>query len=178
VHLLVDEVYALQVFSSRYVPDPTPFVSITSLDVQTLAGCNPSRIHVLAGPTKDFGASGLKVGTLISQHNPDLLLLVERAIQALPMSSASDALFTQMLNDVSFRDWFLEENRHRLGKAFEVVGDWCTFHKLPYDVFNVSQFCSDTDIPSKVCSRERWSIFYCRFGSADESRVRSKHYYI
>ncbi|KAG8731879.1 hypothetical protein FRC10_001391, partial [Ceratobasidium sp. 414] len=132
VHLLADEVYGLQVFPSRYAPDPNPFVSILSLDIQALAGCNPARIHVIAGPTKDFGASGLKVGSLISQHNPDLLLLVERAVQALPMSSASDALFTRMLSDVSFRDWFLEENRLRLGKAFEVVGDWCTYHKLPF----------------------------------------------
>ncbi|KAG9075029.1 hypothetical protein FRC06_010319, partial [Ceratobasidium sp. 370] len=99
VHLLVDEVYGLQVFSSRYVPDPTPFVSIRSLDIQALAGCDPARVHVIAGPTKDFGASGLKVGSLISQHNPDLLLLVERAVQALPMSSASDALFTRLLSD-------------------------------------------------------------------------------
>ncbi|KAG8721141.1 hypothetical protein FRC08_015439 [Ceratobasidium sp. 394] len=132
VHLIVDEVYGLQVFSSRYVPDPTPFVSILSLDIQTLAGCNPARVHVIAGPTKDFGSSGLKVGSLISQHNPDLLLLVERAVQALPMSSASDALFTRVLSDVSFRDWFLEENRRRLSKAFEVVGDWCTYHMLPF----------------------------------------------
>ncbi|KAG9119547.1 hypothetical protein FRC07_005388 [Ceratobasidium sp. 392] len=132
VHLLVDEVYGLQVFSSRYVPDPPPFISILSLDIQALAGCDPSRIHVVAGPTKDFGSSGLKVGSLISQRNPDLLLLVERAVQAIPMSSASDALFTRVLSDVSFRDWFLEENRRRLSKAFEVVGDWCTYHKLPF----------------------------------------------
>lgn len=102
-----------------------------SLDIQALAGCNPSRVHVLGGPTKDFGASGLKVGSLISQHNPDLLLLVARAVQAVPMSSASDALFTEVLGDVEFRDWFLEENRNRLSKAFEVVGGWSTFHKLP-----------------------------------------------
>ncbi|KAG8794544.1 hypothetical protein FRC12_023753 [Ceratobasidium sp. 428] len=132
IHLLADEVYGLQVFASRYVPNPPPFISILSLDIQALAGCNPARIHVIAGPTKDFGSSGLKVGSLISQHNPDLLLLVERAVQALPMSSASDALFTRVLNDVSFRDWFLQENRLRLSKAFEVVGDWCTSHKLTF----------------------------------------------
>jgi hypothetical protein len=126
----VDEVYGLQVFDSKYVPDPVPFVSVMSLDVQALVGCNPARIHVLGGPTKDFGASGLKVGTLISQHNPGLIRLVEHAVQAVPMSSASDALFTSAINNVEFRDWFLEENRIRLKKAFELVGDWCTFHNL------------------------------------------------
>ncbi|CAE6369507.1 unnamed protein product [Rhizoctonia solani] len=130
VHLLVDEVYGLQVFSSRYVPNPTPFKSILSLDLPS--NINKSRIHVVLGPTKDFGSSGLKLGSLISQSNPDLLTSVRRAVQAMPMSSATDALFTQVLGDVEFREWFLEENRKRLAVAFERVGDWCTFHKLPF----------------------------------------------
>ncbi|KAG9126244.1 hypothetical protein FRC07_004298 [Ceratobasidium sp. 392] len=115
VHLLADEPLRTQ---------PSSIISLLSLDIQTIAGCNPSRIHVVTGPTKDFGSSGLKVGSLISQHNPDLLLLIERTVQAIPMSSASDVLFTQVLSDISFRNWFIEENRRRLSKAFEVVGDW------------------------------------------------------
>ncbi|KAH7333013.1 pyridoxal phosphate-dependent transferase [Rhizoctonia solani] len=130
VHLLVDEVYGLQVFSSKYVPNPTPFKSIMSVDLPS--SIDLSRIHVVLGPTKDFGSSGLKLGSLISQNNPDLLTSVRRAVQAVPMSSATDALFTAVLGDVEFREWFLEENRNRLRTAFERVGDWCTFHKLPF----------------------------------------------
>ncbi|CAE6474532.1 unnamed protein product, partial [Rhizoctonia solani] len=129
-HLLVDEVYGLQVFSSRYVPNPTPFKSILSIELPS--SMDLSRIHVVLGPTKDFGSSGLKLGSLISQNNPDLLTSVQRAVQAIPMSSATDALFTAVLGDVEFREWFLEENRNRLRVAFERVGDWCTFHKLPF----------------------------------------------
>ncbi|CAE6450411.1 unnamed protein product [Rhizoctonia solani] len=130
VHLLVDEVYGLQVFSSRYVPNPVPFKSILSLELPSTIDL--SRIHVVLGPTKDFGSSGLKLGSLVSQYNPDLLTSVRSAVQAVPMSSATDALFTQALGDVEFREWFLEENRRRLAVAFERVGDWCTFHKLPF----------------------------------------------
>ncbi|KAL5637342.1 hypothetical protein ACGC1H_001099 [Rhizoctonia solani] len=130
VHLLVDEVYGLQVFSSRYVPNPTPFKSILSIELPF--SIDLSRIHVVLGPTKDFGSSGLKLGSLISQNNPDLLTSVRRAVQAVPTSSATDALFTAVLGDVEFREWFLEENRNRLRVAFEKVGDWCTFHKLPF----------------------------------------------
>ncbi|CAE6487150.1 unnamed protein product [Rhizoctonia solani] len=130
VHLLVDEVYGLQVFSSRYVPNPTPFKSILSIVLPSYIDL--SRIHVVLGPTKDFGSSGLKLGSLISQDNPDLVATVKRAVQAVPMSSATDALFTAVLGDVQFREWFLEENRNRLRIAFERVGDWCTFHKLPF----------------------------------------------
>ncbi|CEL63395.1 hypothetical protein RSOLAG1IB_12651 [Rhizoctonia solani AG-1 IB] len=57
---------------------------------------------------------------------------VRRAVQAVPVGSATDALFTQVLGDIEFREWFLEENRKRLAIAFERVGDWCTFHKLPF----------------------------------------------
>ncbi|KAG8690716.1 hypothetical protein FRC11_009575 [Ceratobasidium sp. 423] len=130
VHLLVDEVYGLQVFSSRYVPNPTPFKSILSIDLPS--SVDLSRIHVVLGPTKDFGSSGLKLGSLISQNNPELLTSVRRAVQAVPMSSATDALFTAVLGDVEFREWFLEENRRRLAIAFERAGDWCTFHKLAF----------------------------------------------
>ncbi|CUA71818.1 1-aminocyclopropane-1-carboxylate synthase-like protein 1 [Rhizoctonia solani] len=130
VHLLVDEVYGLQVFSSRYVPNPTPFKSILSIDLPSYIDL--SRIHVVLSPTKDFGSSGLKLGSLISQNNPDLLASVRRAVQAVPVSSATDALFTAVLGDVKFREWFLEENRNRLRIAFERVGDWCMFHKLPF----------------------------------------------
>ncbi|KAJ1299858.1 hypothetical protein OPQ81_002652 [Rhizoctonia solani] len=114
VHLLVDEVYGLEVFSSRYVPNPTPFKSILSINLPS--SIDLSRIHVVLGPTKDF----------------DLLTSVRRAVQAVPMSSATDALFTTVLGDVEFREWFLEQNKKRLAAAFERVGDWCTFHKLPF----------------------------------------------
>ncbi|KII84198.1 hypothetical protein PLICRDRAFT_374221 [Plicaturopsis crispa FD-325 SS-3] len=132
LHLLVDEVYANQVFSSSFVPDPTPFVSVLSLDVRAECGCDPSRIHVLAGPTKDLGASGLKVGAFVSQHNPDLVQVVRGAIASIPISSASDALLTAVLRDDAFRIWFLEENRRRLSKAFENVAAWCLFHDIPF----------------------------------------------
>lgn len=132
LHLLVDEVYANQVFASSLVPNPAPFVSILSLDVAALAGCAPSRIHLLAGPTKDFGASGIKVGAFVSQHNPAMVELMEASLGAIPVSSASDALFTPIMNDDVFRTWFLEENRNRLSRAFERVADWCTFHSIPF----------------------------------------------
>jgi hypothetical protein len=35
------------------------FESLLSYDLAGL-GVDPSRVHVLAGPTKDFGASGIK----------------------------------------------------------------------------------------------------------------------
>lgn len=125
----MDEVFANQVFSSVYCPDPTPFTSILSLDLS--GHCDPSRVYVLAGPTKDFGASGVKVGALISQHNIDVLRLTRASLVATPISSAADAIFTAILNDDSFCDQFLEDNRNKLRQAFELIALWCTYHNLP-----------------------------------------------
>lgn len=142
----MDEVFANQVFPSAYVPDPPPFVSILSHPVSqpgNTYGVNPARIHVLAGPTKAFGASGIKVGALVSQYNPTIVKMLTVALYATPVSSAADALFTHVLTDGlnegvddpaslgSFARWYLDENVKRLSRAFNLVGDWCTFHGFP-----------------------------------------------
>lgn len=129
LHLLCDEVYSNQVFASKYEPNPQPFISVLSLDIQD---CSPSRIHVLSGPTKDFGASGVKLGAFISQHNPSLVKLMKASLGPIPISSAADALFTPILNDDKFFPWFLEENRRRMKESFELVAEWCEFHGFPF----------------------------------------------
>ncbi|KAH7905773.1 PLP-dependent transferase [Hygrophoropsis aurantiaca] len=133
LHLLVDEIYGNEVFSSSKVPTPPPFISILTMDVESLTGCDPSRIHVLAGPTKDFGASGLKVGAFVSQANPDIVKVLRASLGPIPTSSASDSIMSAVLYDTEFRDWFLVENRRRLATAFEQTASWCDFHEIPYE---------------------------------------------
>lgn len=142
-HLLLDEVFANQVFASSFVPDPQPFVSILSL--QGLA-CSPSRVHVLAGPTKDLGASGLKLAAFISRR-ADILKLVRAALSAFPVSSATDAALAPLLIDERWTEEFLEENRRRLREAFEIAAGWCAAHRIPFEptsagVFMVVNFAS------------------------------------
>jgi aspartate/methionine/tyrosine aminotransferase len=127
----VDEIFANQVFASSLTTPPTditPFTSILSL-APTAA---PEHTYILAGPTKDFGASGIKVGALVAQHNPDILELVETSLNEIPISSAADAIFTTILDDEAFCSWFLEENRLRLARAYELFTGWCDFQGLPY----------------------------------------------
>ncbi|KAG7088762.1 hypothetical protein E1B28_012728 [Marasmius oreades] len=140
LHLIVDELFANEVFSSRFSPHPTEFVSILSYDPIELQ-CNPSRIHVLAGPGKDFGASGIKAAGLVSQNNPSVVACVRAALMPIPVSSAADAIFTSILNDVDFCERFLEENRIKLGKAFELLADWCNFHGLSFSTTEAGIFC-------------------------------------
>jgi 1-aminocyclopropane-1-carboxylate synthase len=64
LHLVCDEVYALSQFSN---PDAgaeheKTFTSVLAVDVLKEARCNPARVHVLYGMSKDFGSNGLRVG--------------------------------------------------------------------------------------------------------------------
>lgn len=161
LHLIVDEVFANEVFSSSYSPHPTPFISVLSLDIPG-SYCDPARIHVLASPTKDFGASGVLVGALISQHNQDVINVVASSLWAAPISSPSDAVFTAIMNDEAYCDWYLQENRTRLARAFELLAEWCEFHKLPcvcqVEVFFVSM-SPDFSIPDASFVRAEAALF-------------------
>lgn len=64
-------------------------ISILSLDPLVDAGCNPSRIHCVYGPSKDFGVNGLRLGVLVSQANPDLHVAMEANALLMKISSAS-----------------------------------------------------------------------------------------
>jgi 1-aminocyclopropane-1-carboxylate synthase len=91
LHLISDEIYALSQFANEEVKNPEPFVSVLSIDVLKEAGCNPSRVHVIYGMSKDFSANGLRIGeqfyftsytrlldnfivsgVFVTQHNPKL----------------------------------------------------------------------------------------------------------
>ena len=91
LHLLVDEIYALSVFENSEMDDAVPFTSILSLNAEGLM--DPRKVHVQWGFSKvldltpiklreltlrqDFGATGLRIGCLISQSNPLFLKSLE-----------------------------------------------------------------------------------------------------
>ncbi|KAJ6480525.1 PLP-dependent transferase [Mycena vitilis] len=140
LHLIVDEVYGLSTFQSAYPPAlNVKFESVLTYDLPAM-GVDPSRIHVLAGPTKDFGASGLKLGLLISPENPELLKLLRPLFYATPISSVSDLLFARVLQDRPFVERFLEDNRAALSKAYEFVAEWLIFHKLEFTRANAAVY--------------------------------------
>ncbi|EIW76894.1 PLP-dependent transferase [Coniophora puteana RWD-64-598 SS2] len=140
LHLLVDEVYGNQVYPSSVVPVPPPFVSVLSLDLAHLAGCNPERVHVLTGPGKDFGASGWKCGAIISQANRPLVNALNAALIFKPVSTLSEAAFTTILSDRAFWEPFLAENKRRVSAALEKVVEWCRFHSIPFAPSYAGQF--------------------------------------
>ncbi|KAF7342320.1 PLP-dependent transferase [Mycena venus] len=140
LHLVVDEVYGLSTFESAYPPVVNvKFESILSYDLAGM-GVDPSRVHVLAGPTKDFGASGIKLGLLVSPSNAPLISLLKPLFNATPISAASDLLFARVLGDTPFVDKFLADNRAALGEAYEFVARWMIFHDLPFTRANAGVY--------------------------------------
>jgi 1-aminocyclopropane-1-carboxylate synthase len=145
----------------------SPFTSMLSLDVEKELGtpfdkarlhgesntCRPELISVVHGMSKElvhrvagvqrilidsFCANGLRVGALISQHNPLLLramantsMLMKRELCSeswstthRSVSSPADVIFSALLNDKAFLKNFITTNRQRLGEAYAFTRKW------------------------------------------------------
>ncbi|CAH0022491.1 unnamed protein product [Clonostachys rhizophaga] len=125
IHFISDEIYALSVWSNTIddnIPPPNLFVSVLSIDPQGLI--DPARIHIVWGLSKDFGASGLRVGSIVSQSNETLHKAMTPSGLYTYVSAASDHIAANILEDMTFTDEYIAENRKRLGKQYEHVVRW------------------------------------------------------
>ena len=140
--------------------NPASFISALSIDWENEAGVNPSRIVVVSSASKDFTMNGLRLGTLVCQHNPlssirqevdanfDQLTRFNRqfvsamkATAKLAMvSSAADALWSSILLDDQFLTWFIETNRERLSDAYGRCKAWLKKMQIDYTPSNAGHF--------------------------------------
>lgn len=92
MHLLSDEIYALSQFENdalaparevsrkesmttlhngrggmgeKGIRRREAFVSMLNVDVRKEAGCDPARVHVLYGASKDWGLNGFRIGSFV-----------------------------------------------------------------------------------------------------------------
>lgn len=132
IHLISDEIYALSVWKNSVDTEPagTPFESCLSIDATGLI--DPARLHVVWGLSKDFGANGLRLGAVISQHNPSLhAALIPTCIYS-SASSLSDHVAANILEDDSWAEWYIDENCRRLAKNYELVTEWAKGSSVRY----------------------------------------------
>ena len=105
LHVVFDEIYALSVFGER------DFRSCASL-LQTLG----ERIHIVWAFSKDFGASGLRCGVLVSENSA-----VNAAVDALAYwaccSGHTQYLLGEMISDDEWVDAFIGTMRGLLRDA-------------------------------------------------------------
>ncbi|PCD34742.1 hypothetical protein AU210_007339 [Fusarium oxysporum f. sp. radicis-cucumerinum] len=138
LHLIVDEIYALSVFENPEMDDPVPFTSILSLSAEGLM--DPRKVHVQWGFSKDFGATGIRIGCLISQSNPLFLKSLETFSLFNFPSSLADNVAASLLLDKEFTKSYILLYRSRLLQSYKHVTQFLQEHGIPYRKSNASLF--------------------------------------
>lgn len=115
-----DEIYANSIFK----PD-SQFTSMAVLASQAEEhGLDPedvqSYVHVIFGMSKDWCASGLRVGCMWTQ-NTRLRAALQNINAFCGVSGIVQYMIAEMLEDLSFVDTYLEENARRLGGAYDTL---------------------------------------------------------
>ena len=109
LHVVFDEIYALSVFGER------SFTSVAELR-PSLGG----HVHVVWAFSKDFGASGLRCGVLVSENEA-----FNAAVDALAYwaccSGHTQHLLGELISDDEWVDGFIETMRRLLGDAYRRV---------------------------------------------------------
>ncbi|XP_048401051.1 1-aminocyclopropane-1-carboxylate synthase-like protein 1 isoform X2 [Stegostoma tigrinum] len=123
LHVIVDEVYMLSIFG-----DVDSFQSVLSFDKLP----DPQRTHVMWGISKDFAASGIRVGTLYTE-NADVINALGQLASYHGVPGPTQHMVAQLLRD---QDWinqvFLPTNRARLKSAHKCVANELTAMGIPF----------------------------------------------
>ena len=120
IHVVFDEIYALSVFGDR------PFTSCARL--RNRLG---DSVHIIWAFSKDFGASGLRCGVLVSE-NQDLLKAVDALAQWTCVSGHTQYLLGEAVSDEAWVDSYVEDVRATLGTAYQTVTAALEDHAIPY----------------------------------------------
>ncbi|WAO96908.1 Aminotran-1-2 domain-containing protein [Fusarium falciforme] len=131
LHLLADEIYGLSVFENPEMDDPVPFTSILSINPEGLM--DPRKVHTQWGFSKDFGATGLRIGCVISQSNRPFL-------KSLESFSLADKVAVSLLTDQEYIQKYIATYRSRLAESYRHVAQFLKEHEIPYRTSNASLF--------------------------------------
>ncbi|KZL67726.1 1-aminocyclopropane-1-carboxylate synthase (ACC synthase) [Colletotrichum tofieldiae] len=119
IHLVSDEVYGLSVFSSSGSL-PT-FTSVLAIDPEGII--DPDLVHVEYGLAKDFAASGMRLGALVSR-NRALHEAFSSVVRFHSPAGPSVAIAAAMFEDREWHDAFISKSRERIAAAYEFVTGW------------------------------------------------------
>lgn len=117
LHLIADEIFALSTFEA-YLPSPAD-VSFTSA-LSCSSNLDISQIHVMYGLSKDFAASGLRIGCVAS-HNTNLHASLRATARYSWPSVLSDAMAATILEDTAWVDSFLAKSRRAVAEAYQLT---------------------------------------------------------
>lgn len=109
IHLVVDELYALSVFGD-----------VTFTSVAALRDRLGDRIHLVWAFSKDFGASGLRCGVLVTE-NAAVMRAVDSLAYWAAVSGSTQHLLERMLSDEVWVEGFIAGSRTRLAEAYRAA---------------------------------------------------------
>lgn len=120
VHVVFDEIYALSVFGER------PFTSVASL--RPALG---EMVHIVWAFSKDFAASGLRCGVLVSE-NEALIHAIDGLAYWACCSGDTQFLLGEMVADEAWVDRYVGKMQERLGNAYRSVTAVLGEYRVPY----------------------------------------------
>ena len=113
---LRNEIYG----NSVYRDAPVPFTSLYSIGRNLEREELQERLHLIYGLSKDFCASGVRIGMLYTESQ----LVLERIGAPAILTAASfpmQHLMANIFQDTSFVDSFVKENKKRLRHNYETL---------------------------------------------------------
>jgi aspartate/methionine/tyrosine aminotransferase len=119
--VIADELYANSAFGADFVSVLDPMVR----------GTSRVRLHVVWGFAKDFGLSGLKVGVLHTA-DPATLAAARALAYFAPVSTWTQALLTDLLDDRTWVREFAATNRQRLAESYRDTTNLLDAYGIPY----------------------------------------------
>ncbi len=120
IHVVFDEIYALSVFGER------PFTSCAQV-----AGELGDSVHVVWAFSKDFGASGLRCGVLVSE-NEELLRAVDGLAYWACCSGHTQHVLGEVIADDAWIDDYVSRVQTVLGDAYRSVTAALEKAGIPY----------------------------------------------
>jgi len=151
IHLISDEIYALSTWHNPEYPNAATFTSVLAIDTKDVIA--PELVHVQWGLSKDFGANGLRIGCVISQHNPRMIsALRAHGLFTFP-SSPSDHIACKVLENDEWTDWYVGENQKRLSQNYAMAIKFLKDHDVPYYPASNAAFFVWVDLGAAVQRR-------------------------
>jgi 1-aminocyclopropane-1-carboxylate synthase 1/2/6 len=121
VHLAMDEIYALSVFSD------SAFVSVAEV-LDGELGCD---VSIIWSMSKDFALSGCRVGVLYTKNEALLRTFMNLSYFASTSRHTQYAL-SQMLEDTAWLDSYVKESKSRLAGAYSGLTTLLDKSNVPY----------------------------------------------
>ena len=124
-----DEIYAKSVFPNPAISGQATFVSILSLNLETVI--DPELVHVLYGASKDFCANGLRLGAVCTR-NEGLIGALSSISMFLWSPHVLQDVWAAMLEDDVWLEGFQAKKQSLMLDNYRIATAFFRDHNISY----------------------------------------------